>query len=96
MSKSLATRIDRLEGRFGWRFALIRDRHGREMSFDGGALVDAAIEVALTGVLPATFPRRAWLFLAGAHLRPRRDGDFMFVLRDACQARARGDREVTA
>ena len=84
MSKAIGSRLDRIMGRVGWRITVLTDQRGREMNVRTVDLIDAWLAFQMTGVVPATLPRRVSLFLAGARLRLS-DGELLIGLRDACR-----------
>ena len=86
----MSRRIDRLQGRIGWRLTRLRDKEGREMTVSSFLLIDAWLHLQLTGEAPDLDPGISQ-FLADAVLRPS-DGDVLLTLRQECRAIHRSPR----
>lgn len=91
MSRALASRVERLASRVGWRYTVLRDDRGQEMTVSTLLLVDACLRVQLTGGAPNLPPRIAQ-FLARARVRSS-DGAVIATLHEVCRDLWVQDRE---
>jgi hypothetical protein len=83
MTRAVAARIRRLEGRFGWQLTPLTHASGAELTVPSLVLIDAWLRVVLDGHAPG-LPERTERFLCG--VVPGRDtGEVVAALRKVCR-----------
>ena len=83
MSRAAASRLRKIEGRFGWQMTPILGRDGGTHTFRTLPLVDAWLRVQLDGDVP-NLPPAVSHFIARSQMR-RGDGELLLGLREACR-----------